>query len=320
MMLPIGGYFEWEFPTKSATILHADAIRLNSARHALEYILQNFPYIRSLWVPFFTCEAILEPLKRLKVEYKFYHINDLLEIRDSLVLREGEFLLYTNYYGIKDAYISQLVGIYKEKLIVDNAQALYCNPIANHQFYSPRKFIGMPDGGLAITTARHQPIDLPTSQSFERCSHLLKRVDLNPDEGYPDFQKNDASLSNENLAQMSILSSKIYDSVDFERIQKTRLSNFQLLYEKLAESNRLQIPPTESFACPLVYPYWTNDDGLKKRLIDNKIYVATYWPNVFNWCNPNDLEYELANHIVCIPIDQRYGASEMNYILDEMIF
>ena len=228
--------------------------------------------------------------------------------------------MYTNYYGIKDEYIRYLTNIYGEKLIVDNAQALYCAPIAKHQFYSPRKFIGMPDGGRAITTARRQSADLPTSQSFERCSHLLKRIDLNPSEGYPDFQKNDASLSNENLAQMSALSSKIYDSVDFERIQKTRLSNFQLLHEKLAESNRLQIPTTESFACPLVYPYWTKDDELKKRLIENKIYVATYWPNVFNWCNSNDLEYELASHIVCIPIDQRYGVSETNHILNTIGF
>ena len=34
----------------------------------------------------------------------------------------------------------------------------------------------------------------------------------------------------------------------------------------------------------MVYPYWTNDDLLREKMIDNRIFVAPYWPNVGNWC------------------------------------
>ena len=62
-------------------------------------------------------------------------------------------------------------------------------------------------------------------------------------------------------------------------------------------------------------PYWAdNGDTLKKKLIEQQVFVATYWPNVFEWAKQNDLEYELANHVVCIPIDQRYGNEDMKKI------
>ena len=33
------------------------------------------------------------------------------------------------------------------------------------------------------------------------------------------------------------------------------------------------------------------------------------------WCKPADIEYQLANQIIAIPIDQRYGIEEMDYII-----
>ena len=72
----------------------------------------------------------------------------------------------------------------------------------------------------------------------------------------------------------------------------------------------------ESFSCPMVYPYYTSDCTLKKVLIENKVFVATYWPNVFEWCHEKSLEYKLANNIIAIPIDQRYSEREMEYIVN----
>ena len=315
MKQPIGGYFEWEFPVTTGKPLHSEAVRLNSARYALEYILRGLSDVKVLWIPYFTCEVVLEPLRRLGIKWKFYYINGSLEIASSIELDDGEYLLYTNYYGIKDACIPELARIYGNRLIVDNAQGLFCEPIAKHQIYSPRKFIGMPDGGLAITDVADYSENLPKSQSFERCLHLLKRIDVGASGAYGDFQKNDDYISEDKLSRMSSLSSRIYDSIDFKRVQDARRANFKLFHEKLGESNRLQIPSMDSFACPLVYPYWTNRNDLKKKLIENQIFVATYWPNVFEWCKPTDLEFELADHVVCIPIDQRYGKEEMEFII-----
>lgn len=320
-MRPIGGYFEWEFPPAKKQPLHENAVYLNSGRHALEYILKGLGNIHCLWIPYFTCDAIMLPIQRLGVSWKFYHIDEKLEIADNLELGENEFILYTNYYGIKDEYSKQLAKQYGENLILDNAQALYCKSVSGtHQFYSPRKFMGMPDGGLAVTTIHDTVSELPVDKSFDRCKHLLKRIELTPSEGYNDFKEVSRAIAEAPLSQMSNLSKSIFASVDLDDIKHKRRENFECIHKALKATNRLQIPSMNSFECPLVYPYWAdNGSALKKLLIEQQVFVATYWPNVFEWAKQNDLEYELANHVVCIPIDQRYCEEDMDLIVKEIL-
>ena len=318
-MNPIGGYFEWEFPPAKRQQLHENAVYLNSGRHALEYILKGLGKVNCLWIPYFTCDVVLQPLIKLNIPHKFYKINKELEIAEEIALGNDEYLLYTNYYGMKDAYIQKTVATYGDRLIVDNAQALYCDAIATHQFYSPRKFMGMPDGGLAVTGVTNIVDSLPIDNSNNRCSHLLKRHELVPFDGYNDFRQNSKKIAEAPLSQMSPISRQIFGTVDLEFIKQRRRENFKFLHMVLKVINRMQIPPMDTFACPLVYPYSTNNgNSLKKKLIEKNIFVASYWPNVFEWCKPTDLEYELADHVVCIPIDQRYGKEEMEIIIKEI--
>ncbi|MCH5327067.1 MAG: hypothetical protein J1E29_07690, partial [Duncaniella sp.] len=67
---------------------------------------------------------------------------------------------------------------------------------------------------------------------------------------------------------------------------------------------------------PMIYPFLTERDALRKHLIDSKIFVAKYWPNVLEWVDKNSIEYYLANNILPLPIDQRYDDEDMNRILD----
>jgi len=319
-MKPIGGYFEWEFPPARKQELHENAVYLNSGRHALEYILRGLKDVKCIWIPYFTCDVVLQPLKRLGISYKFYRINKNLEIDDNVSLNDGEYLLYTNYYGIKDAYVRKVIAIYGSHIIIDNAQALYCEAVAYHQFYSPRKFIGMPDGGLAVTNVTDISDSLPIDNSFDRCSHLLKRLELIPSEGYNDFKVNSKKIAEAPLSQMSPISKRIFETVDLDSIKTRRCENFAFLHKHLGTKNQLKIQDFGHFECPLVYPFWSeNGNVFKKKLIENNIFVATYWPNVFEWCKPDDLEYQLAENIVCIPIDQRYGEKEMEYISEKII-
>lgn len=317
MKQPIGGYFEWEFPSARGTALHDGSVYLNSGRHALEYILRGIGNIKCLWIPYFTCDVVLQPLTKLGISYKFYHVNEKLEIADAIELGDGEYILYTNYYGIKDAYVADLVRLYGNRLIIDNAQALYAPSHAQaNQFYSPRKFMGMPDGGIAVANFPSYAENLPLDQSWNRCSHLLKRHELIPSEGYLDFRENSKKIAGLTLCRMSELSRNILLSVDLDAIRERRLANFKQLHESLGGRNRLNIPSVDSFACPLVYPYWTDDADLKKRLISSNIFVATYWPNVLEWTKQGDVEYEFANSLVAIPSDQRYCGEDMKEILN----
>lgn len=316
-MKEIGGYLSWEL-SKIDNIPHPKGVLLNTGRNALEYILYSLlPSIKKLYIPYFTCDTVLEPLNKLSIPYEFYSINTDLELFNMISLEKNEYLLYTNYYGIKDAYIHKLDVLYSDQLIVDNAQALFCTS-TRKCFYSPRKYVGISDGGIAFT-------DKPISDTFcldisyDRCSHLLKRIDLGASDGYADFRINSMKLENQPIRQMSKLTKALMDSTDFGFVKEKRRKNFQILHEILGDSNRLAVPDIDTFACPLVYPYLTDDNTLKKKLIENRIFVATYWPNVLKWCTEDTLEYRLAEKIIAIPIDQRYGEEEMKYIIEKIL-
>jgi hypothetical protein len=317
----IGGYFEWEFPKEKNEELHPGGVLLNGGRYALEYILRGLTKINRLWLPYFTCEVVLQPVKKLGIPYSFYRINSKLELDESIDLSSDDYLVYTNYYGIKDSYVHELSLRYRQNLIIDNAQALYCKEEEHsHQFYSPRKFLGMPDGGIVVSSLPDMSELLPQSLSYDKCMHLLKRIELAPMEGYADFKENDAKLDDSSICQMSEISKRILRSAGLREIKEIRRSNFEYLHKTLKDKNLLDIPSMDSFSCPLVYPFWTKDSTLKKLLISNNIFVATYWPNVFDWTCPGDVEYELADRIVCIPVDQRYTESDMSRIISTLSF
>lgn len=315
MKKEIGGYFELEL-SGSHSFPHSEGVCLNTGRNALEYILRSIPVINRVWLPYYTCEVVLEPLNKLAIPYSFYSVNNCLELKDLIDLKPDEYLLVTNYFGIKDSYIRQLSRIYGTQLIVDNAQAYYCNPIVGIKtVYSPRKFVGIPDGGIAFVSNGCDVEQFDVDCSYDRCSHLLKRYDLGASGGYADFRANSHELANQPIRRMSHLTKALLSNIDFVSIRQQRIENFNNLHQVLGAGNILSIPAVEGFACPMVYPYYTDNPSLKKKLIENKVFVATYWPNVLEWCKPGDIEYGLATNIIPLPIDQRYGLKDMDKIL-----
>lgn len=311
-MEPIGGYFSLELPYYEE--YHKDAIRLNTGRNCLEYILHARKYCK-VYLPFFTCEVILEPFKKLNVAYEFYHINMHLELDQEIILNAGEALLYTNYFGLKQEYVERLTAQYGKRLIVDNTQAFYSKPIGGvDAFYTCRKFFGVPDGAYLYTDAKLD-FDIEQDVSYDRMSFLLKRHDVGAEAGYRDFQELSRKLVGQPIKLMSNLTKRMMQGINYQAIAQRRRNNYHYLYMHLSGTNLLQLPMADD-SVPMVYPYLSENKTLKERLIAEKIFVATYWPNVFEWCSQNEWEYLLAKRAVFIPIDQRNDESCMHHILE----
>lgn len=273
-MKPIGGYFEWEFPANKGTFFHSDGILLNSGRHSLEYILMSIGKVNRLWVPYYTCDVVLQPIERLGIPYSFYHIKKDFTLTEELMLADEEYLIYTNYFGIMDEYCKELASRYTYQLILDNAQAFYAPHIkGTNAFYSPRKYVGIPDGGIAYTNNALE-VELQDDHSFDRCAHLLKRHDLTPMEGYNDFKESSRQIATSPLSKMSTLTQRMLASLDFKSIKEKRIANFDYLHTHLASTNELVIPSLDTFSCPMVYPYYTKNSELRKQLIAKQVFVA----------------------------------------------
>lgn len=313
-MKEIGGYFELEL--QRGEHYHKNAIKLNTARNCFEYVLKSRGY-NKIYIPYYTCDVLLQPLKRLGVEYQFYHIDENLEPAEIPCLSKNEAFLYTNYYGLKRKCIDNLANIYKKQLIVDNAQVFYEKPIEGiDTFYSARKFFGVCDGAY-LYTDKVLDDDFEQDISYLKMQYLMQRIDKGAESAYHLFRKNEDCLDDMPIKKMSKLTERILESIDYANIGKIRRKNYLYLQEYLHENNKLRIELSDD-AIPMVYPYMTDDVSLKNKMIENKIFVATYWPNVLRWSNTNSIEYDMAEKIVHIPIDQRYNIEDMLFIVDKI--
>lgn len=311
-MEPIGGYFSLELPQHEE--YHKDAIRLNTGRNCLEYILRSREYSK-IYIPFYTCEVVLEPLKKMGVPYEFYHINFEFEIEEDIILKQGEALLYTNYFGLKQRYSERLAKKYGNSLIIDNTQAFYAKPIESvDSFYTCRKFFGVSDGAYLYTDQKLE-MKFTLDKSYDRMGFLLKRIDLGAEEGYPDFKELSRQLVGQPIKYMSNITQRLMQSIDYQGVARKRIANYLYLHEYLASSNQLGLPLFDD-AVPMVYPYLSCDRNLKQKLIAQSVFVATYWPTVCEYCPSDNLECLLAEQTVYIPVDQRYGIENMKKIID----
>ena len=305
-MEAIGGYFSLELPLREE--YHKDAIRLNTGRNCLEYILRARGY-KKVYVPYYTCEAVMEPIHKLDILYEFYHIDNLFEVRDSLTLKADEALLYTNYFGLKQRYVELLAEKYGPRLIVDNTQAFYAKPLDGiDTFYTCRKFFGVADGAYLYTDKLLND-EFEQDESYDRMAHLLKRIDLSAEHGFADFRRVDDGLDYQPIRKMSKLTLRIMQSIDYEAAAQKRRENYLMLHEVLREENNMVLP-LEDDAVPMVYPYLSPIKGQRGKLIANKVFVARYWPNV-KQIEGFDIERILAEDLIPVPCDQRYGKEEM---------
>lgn len=314
-MSSIGGYFELEL--KKGDEYHKGAIRLNTGRNAFEYILCAKRYKR-VYLPLYTCDVMLEPIKKLGLDYEFYSIDiSFKPIFDFKKIKTDEAFVYNNYFGICDKQVLE-VASKCENLIIDNSQSFYSSPLVDvDTFYSPRKFFGLPDGGYLYTNKRIDFL-LEKDVSYNRCEHLLGRIDSNPEDHFRTYKENNKKLSNQPIKEMSNLTQSLLESIDYEKVASVRKMNFNYLHEKLKEKNKLKFELDNS-SVPMIYPYLIDEgDTLKKKLIEEKVYIATYWPNVREWAPLHSLEYTFAKKIVPIPIDQRYDCLKNN-CLQELV-
>ena len=310
-MNEIGGYFGLEL--SSGNEYHKDAIKLNTGRNAFEYILRAKNY-RKVYLPYFTCSVMLEPINKLDIEIEFYHIDETFYPKfDFNKVEKKEVFLYTNYFGICD-HIAEHLSVKEVNLIIDNSQAFYSKPIKGiDTFYSARKFFGVPDGAYLYTNTLLDQ-ELEQDISIDRFEHLIGRIEFNAKSYYNKFKESDNSLKNQPIKSMSIITHKILDSIDYNKRASIRRDNFKYLDCRFKESNMLNFE-LGAESVPMIYPYYIeNGKKLKSILIENNIFVATYWPNVLDWTKPGFLEYKITQNLLSLPIDQRYNIEDLKQI------
>lgn len=310
----IGGYFELELNT--GVELHEGALSLNSARNCFRYVLQRHKPSK-IYLPYYICDSMVDVAKSSGITFEFYALNKNMEVSQLVEPQQNELLLYVNYFGLKTSYADKLADRFGCSIVIDNSQAFFAKPKNQvNTIYSPRKFFGVPDGGYLHTNLPLEIDDIPEDMAMDRCRHLLGRIESGSQAYYSTYREAESTLKGRPIRKMSRISKRILASLDYESIALKREKNFLFLHTHLAPINNYPIEIDASFKGPMIYPFLISDgSSLKEKLIDEQIYVATYWAEVKTRDGVPPLECSLVDDLVPLPIDQRYALTDMQRIV-----
>ena len=310
----IGGYFELELDV--GVELHGGALSLNSGRNCFRYALQRHKPSK-IYLPYYICDSIVDVAKSSGITLEFYALNKNMEVSQLVKPQQNELLLYVNYFGLKTNYADKLADLFDCSVVIDNSQAFFAEPNNHvHTIYSARKFFGVPDGGYLYTDLLPDVDEIPEDTAVDRCCHLLGRIEAGSQAYYSAYRNAESALRGRPIRKMSRISKRILASLDYESIALKRERNFLFLHTHLAPVNTYPIVIDASFKGPMIYPLLIRDgSSLKQKLIEEEIYVATYWPEVKLRNNAPSLECSLVDDLVPLPIDQRYTLSDMQRIV-----
>ena len=316
-MKAIGGYFELELNRGNQTYHKTKAFK--SGRASLHFILKNVN-AKNVYIPFYTCNALLEPFAATGVTYQFYSLNKDLDPIHLPDLKNGEFFLYINYFDLKQDTVEQLVDKYKERLIIDNSQAFfYKGHRFSWSFNSCRKFFGVPDGSYLYAPLDKQKdldaqFDKNTNYTIE---HLLKRFNGSINEGYPFFQENE-KCCNAEIKEMSLFTEQMLSNVNFDFCIQQRNENFSFLHQHLSQHNAFNWVHNNK-AVPLAYPFLPKKKIPHSTLWNKKVFVPILWKDVLDRREEQFLvENKFAAELLPLPIDQRYNLADMKLIVDSL--
>lgn len=314
-MSSIGGYLGLE--CAPGRPLYGSGRALNLGRNALEVILKARGY-RRLYAPRFTCDVLREPISRAGVELVLYGIDDfMVPLLDPADIDEGEAMLVTNYFGLKQTTVADLAARTKN-LIVDNAQSFYAPvPIGVDSFVTCRKFFGVADGAY-LHCAAASDVKLDRDVSYDQYSHLLISADLDTEAGYPHFQAHERDLAGRPVRGMSQLTERVMQSIDHEAVGTIRERNRDHLHAHLKHLNLMPIDPAVAPG-PMTYPFLTDNESLRYALREARIYAAQYWPQLLGSVEQGTPEDRFMRLVVHLPVDQRYGIDHMDRIVEVIL-
>jgi len=259
---------------------------------------------------------MLTPLKAIKTEIIFYDVDLDLGVPKDVQIKDGDWLLYVNYFGVCTTQEDILLKRFNSsQLIFDHAHAFFSSPrdcLAT--IYSPRKFFGVPDGGLLMTTLSVTEPEEVDVGSIARSTHLLKRLDGMPEAGYHDFKNAEETLCDIKPRRMSLLTDRLLMSIDYNACKMQRSYNFHFLHDQLKYLNGLNLD-VSSLDSPMCYPLLIEDTAIRERLLKNRVFVPTYWLEGLGRLKSGAFGRTLLDRCLPLPCDHRYRQEDMTHII-----
>jgi hypothetical protein len=319
--MEIGSYIELDL--RDSGEYHSPYVeiaRLNSARSGIFHALSVLQ-CKSIQIPHYLCPSVKKFLVSKGINVKEYFISESME-PENIFLDKSEAILIVNYFGIFSTEKLFSIASRYVNVIIDNCQSFFSEPIDKVIcIYSPRKFLGVPDGGYVLgPNAQSGASEYEPDHSSDTAAFLLKRIEKGSSAAYKERMLNEKRIDKSDVRQMSALTKKLLANIDYDYVITRRKKNFHQACQLYSGINLIQPENFIDQKCvPMVYPLVVENINLVDELNIKKIYTGRWWNSVVQKLPPQKYEVFLSKYMVPIPIDQRYDSDTINYCHSEVM-
>lgn len=318
---------------------------LSTGRSSIEFAIisieERKPELKKVAVlPSFTCDTVFEPFLKRGYEVYYYPIErDLTTTSDTILEKtlqhDASIVLFHRYFGFDtlDRQVDRMCGILRglgKYTIEDCTQCLYSDISRADSDYtvgSIRKWTGTPDGGFIVglkAKLNNIPVsydvDLEKAKIEASYSKYRFLFEHQGDKGemLAMYRRAEDILDNQaEIYAISEMSVMVQADLNKQELIRKRRENFEILGNKLTSHIKPVFKLGRNKEVPLYFPVLVEDRAaLQKHLVNNAIYAPVVWPKDDKQpkqCNGAENAYQ---HLLCIPIDQRYDIDDMNRIVE----
>lgn len=302
---------------------------LMSGRTAIDFVLNNFEdSIKVVYMPDYCCESMIKPFKDNGYKINYYSAD---VINNKYVIDENFYcsvFFAMSYFGYSISNMDKYIKIFSKKgiKVIEDITHRFLSDInhCNDSTYlvaSLRKWFPIISGGIAISVKERfkiQADEYSINKEFvdikSKAMNLKKEYiygnNNNKDEFLDLYNKSNHMIENYRQMKIDDESKDILRNLDINKIKKKRIENCKIIERKLKDNKKVKLLYNYSNGdCPLFVPViLENRDVVRKKMIDNKIYLPVHWPN-------NDSNNKIYNLELSLINDQRYCKEDIeNYI------
>jgi dTDP-4-amino-4,6-dideoxygalactose transaminase len=330
---PIGGFLGLEFPAGPGGLRRIwgasePSLSFVNARSAFASLVKAAPSPR-VWFPAFICPEFVDAVPEQKRRY--YPVGENLSPIVSVLetkVRPGDLVLAVDYFGRPPgaAFLDYVAGNGDVIFVEDCAQAMNTaeQPWGSWRLFSPRKLVGVPDGGLlvrcspaaaAITPSPSTTIDAreATDLAAPQLTRFEDENEVHNDVWHRLNQEKERRLS-VSTQRMSRLTWTLLGLLEPEKIGDIRRRNFAVLADRLREWALFKERAPQFV--PLGFPVLLERrQQVRELLHKHRIFPAVHWERLPSPRDEFPAEHALASRILTLPCDHRYNVADMERVI-----
>lgn len=329
----IGGMFALEGTQaphySSPKFLSGNSVQFINARSGIALLMELLMPGR-VWMPSYFCGHVLKDVGERATALSYYEVDyflDLPSLEWVAEVQANDLVIITDYFGYPcDPECKKRVKERGAWLLEDACQALLTENIgqfADFVLFSPRKFLGVPDGGI-LAINNDIPDDLFTLKNappewwLKAFAASVLRGEFDRHGGdrrwFELFQETEVAAPIGAYAMSELSKMLLRFSFDYKLIAERRVENYKLLASKLGEFALLPVLPEG--VVPLGFPiHITDRDRVRQIFFSHNIYPPIHWQIVDVVPEKFRDSHRLSTEIMTLPCDQRYGAQDMERII-----